>query len=154
MHTILVTGATGQIGSELTMALRQQYGAGHVVAASHRRPPDRELLESGPYCCLNVRDAEALQQIVRQYRINTIYHLASVLSAVAEQTSQLAWHVNMEGLNNVLEVAREAGCMDDTVARTEWGWHPRLDLATMTQEMLASLTARFATVQGTPHGTR
>ena len=110
MHTILVTGATGQIGSELTMALRQQYGAGHVVAAGHRRPPDRELLESGPYCHLNIRDAEALQQIVHQYRIDTIYHLASLLSAVAEQTPQLAWHVNMEGINNVLEVAREAGC--------------------------------------------
>jgi nucleoside-diphosphate-sugar epimerase len=84
MRNILITGATGQIGSELTIALRQQYGAGHVVAAGHRRPPDRELLESGPYCRLNVRDAEALHQIVREYRIDTIYHLASLLSAVAE----------------------------------------------------------------------
>jgi nucleoside-diphosphate-sugar epimerase len=110
MHNILVIGATGQIGSELTIALRQHYGAGHVVAAGHRRPPDGELLESGPYCSLNVRDVEALHQIVRAYRIDTIYHLAAVLSAVAEQTPQLAWQVNMDGINNVLEVARQAGC--------------------------------------------
>jgi len=110
MQNILVTGATGQIGSELTIALRQQYGEGHVVAAGHRRPPDRALMESGPYCRLDVRESEALHQVVRDYHIDTIYHLAAVLSAVAERTPQLAWHINMDGLHNVLEVAREAGC--------------------------------------------
>lgn len=110
MHNILVTGATGQIGSELTIALRQQYGASHVVAAGHRRPADGELLESGPYCHVDVTDAQALYQVVHDYQIDTIYHLASLLSAVAEQTPQLAWQVNMDGLTHVLEVAREAGC--------------------------------------------
>lgn len=95
MENILVTGATGQIGSELTLALRQQYRARQVVAAGHRRAPERDLLESGPYCRLNVRDAAALQQVVHDYRIDTIYHLASVLSAAAEQAPQLAWQVNM-----------------------------------------------------------
>jgi nucleoside-diphosphate-sugar epimerase len=110
MHNILVTGATGQIGSELTLALRQHYGAGYVVAAGHRRPPDRDVLESGPYCRLNVRNTKAVQQIVGTYRTDTIYHLASALSAVAEQTPQRAWHVHMDGLQNVLEVAREGNC--------------------------------------------
>lgn len=110
MQNILVTGATGQIGSELTLALRQRYGASHVVAAGHRRQPEPAFLESGPYCSVDVQDAAALQQVVHDYHIDTIYHLASLLSAVAEHTPQLAWQVNMTGLNHVLEVARTAGC--------------------------------------------
>ena len=110
MQNILVTGATGQIGSELTIALRQQYREGQVVAAGHRRVPEHDLLDSGPYCSVNVRNAAALHQVVHDYQIDTIYHLASLLSAVAEQTPQLAWQVNIEGLHNVLEVAREERC--------------------------------------------
>jgi len=70
---ILVTGATGQIGSELALALRQAYGEAKVVAAGHRRRPDAELLESGPYCSFDVRDGETLQRIVQEYRIDTIF---------------------------------------------------------------------------------
>jgi nucleoside-diphosphate-sugar epimerase len=110
MKNILITGATGQIGSELTIALRRQYGDANVVAAGHRREPDAELLESGPYCSINVRDADALRQVVRKYRIGTIFHLASVLSAAAEQNPQLAWEVNMGGLHKVLETARQFHC--------------------------------------------
>jgi nucleoside-diphosphate-sugar epimerase len=110
MPNILVTGATGQIGSELTVALRQRYGAERVVAAGHRRPPPPDVTAGGPYCRLDVCDAEAVEQTVRRYHIDTIYHLASLLSAVAEQQPQLAWTVNMDGLRHVLDVARNCRC--------------------------------------------
>ncbi len=109
MKRILVTGATGQIGSELTIALRQAYGDGNVIAAGHRRQPDADLLEGGPYCSLDARDAEAVHEAVRRHRIDTVFHLASLLSAVAEENPQLAWEINMGGLANVLEAAREFG---------------------------------------------
>jgi len=110
MKKILVTGATGQIGSELTLALRRACGEENVVAAGHRRRPDDDLLKSGPYCSMDVRDADSLQQAVQKYRIDTIFHLASMLSAAAEQAPQQAWEINMGGLNNVLEATRQYGC--------------------------------------------
>jgi len=104
---ILVTGATGQIGSELTLELRGKYGRDRVVAAGHKRAPSEALLKSGPFEVIDTADKENLVRIVKRYDIDTIYHLASVLSAVGEQNPQLAWHVNMNGLLNVLEIARE-----------------------------------------------
>ena len=110
MKKILVTGATGQIGSELTPALRKKYGAENVIAAGHTRAPTKETIESGPYCQLDVRDVETLQATVTEHQIDTIYHLASLLSAEAENTPQLAWDINMNGLLNVLETARLHHC--------------------------------------------
>ncbi|SEM25598.1 Nucleoside-diphosphate-sugar epimerase [Syntrophus gentianae] len=110
MKKILVTGSTGQIGSELTPALRKAYGRDNVVAAGHSRQPDADLRQSGPYCILDVRDGDLLRQTVKNYRINTIFHLASILSAAAEEKPMLAWEINVGGLKNVLETAREYGC--------------------------------------------
>lgn len=110
MKHILVTGATGQIGSELIPALREKYGAGKVVAAAHRARPDQALQEAGPLVFLDVRDRPALEGLVRRYAIDTIYHLAALLSAVAEGDPQRAWEINMQGLVNVLEVARQHHC--------------------------------------------
>ena len=110
MSNILVTGATGQIGSELTMLLRERYGNTNVVAAGHRRKPDRELFESGPFHTIVCTEIDTIADIVKTYRIDTIYHLAALLSAVAEKNPQLAWQVNITGLYNVLEVAREYSC--------------------------------------------
>ncbi|MEM0057381.1 MAG: L-threonine 3-dehydrogenase [Candidatus Bathyarchaeia archaeon] len=109
MRKILVTGATGQIGSELTLALRDRFGGENVVAAGHKRTPSKKLLDTGPFVYLDVTDKEALNKVVDEYDIDTIYHLAAVLSAAGEKDPQIAWKVNMESLYNVLEIAREKG---------------------------------------------
>lgn len=110
MKKILITGATGQIGSELTPALRQTYGAANVIAAGHSREPNTDTAAAGPYCHLDVRDTATLQAIVSTHQVTTIYHLASLLSAEAEASPQMAWDINMNGLLNVLETARLFHC--------------------------------------------
>ncbi|MEW6594595.1 MAG: NAD-dependent epimerase/dehydratase family protein [Thermodesulfobacteriota bacterium] len=110
MKRILVTGATGQIGSELTPALRVRYGAENVVAAGHRARPLEGMAAAGPLVFLDVRDEAAIAEVVRRYGIDTIVHLAALLSAVAEADPRRAWEINMQGLVNVLEVARQHGC--------------------------------------------
>ena len=107
MRKLLVLGATGQIGSELTLELRKRYGGENVVAAGHRRNPSEVLLSTGPFKYLDITQKDDIEKIVEDYEIDTIYHLATVLSAVGEQKPQLAWDVNMIGLYNVLEVARK-----------------------------------------------
>jgi len=104
---ILVTGATGQIGSELMLELRKKYGKDNVVAAGHKRKPSEKLAESGPFEFVDTTNKENIVALVKKYGIDTIYHLAAVLSATGEENPQLAWHVNMDGLYNVLETARE-----------------------------------------------
>ena len=110
MKKILVTGSVGQIGSELTMLLRDLYGNDNVVAGGNRTKPSGKLLESGPFEIVDCTNAEQLAETVKKYKIDTIYHLAAILSAVAEAKPNLAWNVNINGLYNVLEVARENNC--------------------------------------------
>lgn len=111
MKNILVIGATGQIGSELTMELRQRYGGDHVVAGYiSGSEPHGKLAESGPMALADVTDGEAIARVVKQHGIDTIYNLAALLSVVAEQKPRLAWQVGIDGLWNVLEVAREEHC--------------------------------------------
>jgi len=107
MNKILVTGAVGQIGSELTVELRRRYGAENVVATGHRTKPSAVLCEGGPFEFIDVTDRGTLGEVVERYEIDTIYHMAAVLSAVGEARPHLAWDVNINGLYNVLELARE-----------------------------------------------
>ncbi len=110
MKRILITGATGQIGSELTLALRDMYGGDEVIASGRKHPPSDAIKQSGPFVYLDVTDQHALAKVVKDYKVETIFHLASLLSAVAETKPQLAWTINMGGLTNVLEVARKQEC--------------------------------------------
>lgn len=110
MKKILVTGAVGQIGSELTVELRRRYGNDNVIAAGHKTKPGENLLNSGPFEFIDCADITTVADVVKKYKIDTIYHLAAILSAVAEAKPQLAWNVNINGLYNVLEVAREYNC--------------------------------------------
>lgn len=111
MKNILIIGATGQIGSELTMELRKRYGNDHVVAGYiHGSEPKGELKESGPSEVVDVTDGEMIASAVKKYHIDTIYNLAALLSVVAESKPKLAWKIGIDGLWNVLEVARENGC--------------------------------------------
>ncbi len=109
MKKILVTGATGQIGSELVVELRKKYGHDNVVAVGHKKPPSEAMLKSGPFESVDLADREAAEKLVKKHEIDTVYHLAAVLSATGEQYPQLAWNVNMDSLLNVLEIARTFG---------------------------------------------
>jgi nucleoside-diphosphate-sugar epimerase len=104
---ILVTGAVGQIGSELTVELRRRFGAENVVATGHRTKPSAVLCDGGPFEFIDVTRRETLEAVVDKYEIDTVYHMAAVLSAIGEEKPHVAWDVNMNGLYNLLEVARQ-----------------------------------------------
>lgn len=111
MRKILVTGALGQIGSELTMELRKIYGNDNVIASSRRiKEGHEDVLESGTFEIVEVTNAQQIADVVKKHKVDTIIHLAAILSAVGEQKPAHAWNVNMNGLYNVLEVAREEKC--------------------------------------------
>lgn len=111
MKNILVIGSTGQIGSELTMKLRGLYPQGNVVAGYiPGAEPKGDLLESGPSAIVDITNTGQIADAVNKYKIDTIYNLAALLSAVAEIKPQLAWKIGLGGLFNTLEVAREKGC--------------------------------------------
>ena len=109
MMRILVTGAAGQIGSELVPVLRERYGSDRVVAAGHRTPLPQDVLEGGPSITLDVTAQADVEAAVRDHGIDVIYHMGSILSALAEANRQTAHAVNINGLYNVLEAAMSAG---------------------------------------------
>jgi nucleoside-diphosphate-sugar epimerase len=109
MKRILVTGALGQIGTELTTRLRDLYGTDNVLATDVTPLLEQDQSRWAPYEPLDVRDRSAICRIIQQRQIDTIFHMAAILSAVGEQDPQRAWNVNINGLHNVLESARSHG---------------------------------------------
>lgn len=110
MKRILITGGLGQLGSELAPALRERYGTRSVILSDIRDDVNKDLIESGPFRKLDCRDAVTLTTAVREDSVDTIFHLAALLSAVAENRPQAGWDINMNGLYSVLETARECRC--------------------------------------------
>ncbi|MGB1736065.1 MAG: NAD-dependent epimerase/dehydratase family protein [Schleiferiaceae bacterium] len=104
--TILILGACGQIGTELTLALRDKYGIDQIVASDIRRS-DLAELQDGPFEILDASDADALRAVCEQYKVHTVYHLVAMLSATGEKFPMKAWDLNMQSLLHVLELARE-----------------------------------------------
>jgi len=109
MKRILVTGASGQVGTELVPALRSVYGEAAVLASDVREPAS-DFRQSGPWLRLDCMDVHAVARVVREHRADAVFHLAALLSARGEDDPQRAYALNMGSLYNVLEVAREAGC--------------------------------------------
>lgn len=108
MKRILIVGAGGQIGSELTTHLRAIYGNNNVIAADVREC--KNLAETGPFVVLNALDANSFGYTVNKYKIDTIFNLVALLSVVGEKDPQLAWSINMGALMNSLDVARQYDC--------------------------------------------
>src|SRR5579872_1578910 len=111
MRNILVTGAFGQIGSELVPALQQRYGSERVVLSDIKIAPRARAGAAEPiFEHVDCTEPQQILEVVRRHDIETIYHLAALLSAVAEERPHLAWSINMGGLYNVLEAARQYRC--------------------------------------------
>ncbi len=104
-ETILVTGSRGQVGSDLVTALHQRFSEARIIESGRQEiataSNNKQLYE-----VLDVTDRDRLETIIEQYQVNTIYHLAGILSAKGEQNPQLCWNVNVNGLRNILEVAK------------------------------------------------
>ncbi|MBQ9819207.1 MAG: NAD-dependent epimerase/dehydratase family protein [Bacteroidales bacterium] len=108
MKNVLIIGSTGQIGSELTMKLRGMFPEGRIVAGYiPGAEPKGVLLESGPSAVADVCDGAQLLDVIRKYDVDTVFNLAALLSAVAEKKPQLAWKIQIDGLMNILEIARD-----------------------------------------------
>jgi len=109
LKKILVIGSAGQIGTELTPALRNIYGSGNVIA-SDLNPDVNPILKEGRFICFDALDREKMYSLVKENNIDTIYNLVAILSATGEANPQMSIKVNLGALNNVLEVSRELGC--------------------------------------------
>lgn len=112
MKRILVTGALGQIGSEIVLKLREIYGDGNVVASGRDdgKTGSEDVINSGPYEIVDVLNSDQIADAVSKHKVDTIIHLAAILSAVGEAKPHLLWDVNMNGLYKILEVGREKEC--------------------------------------------
>jgi nucleoside-diphosphate-sugar epimerase len=114
MKNILVVGSSGQIGTELVLELRNRYGNEAIVAADIKES-NNTALKNGPFEVLDILDLSALKRIIEKHKIKEIYLLAALLSATAEKNPEFAWKLNMDGLFNVLNLAK-----DNVIEKVFW----------------------------------
>lgn len=143
MKNILVTGSVGQIGSELTMELRRRYGAENVVATGRKTQPSDELRNSGPFYFINVTDIDTIEEVVKKHSIDTIYHMAAVLSATGEKNPQLCWNVNMNGTINILELGLKYEMARVIIPSSIAVWGPGVPLENTPQETVLKPTSMY-----------
>jgi nucleoside-diphosphate-sugar epimerase len=113
-ETVLIIGACGQLGTELTESLRNIYGDHHVVA-SDVRPSDNPVFQTGPFETLDVLNTQQIKEIFSKYKPTQVYHLAALLSATAEKQPKLGWTLNMDGLFNIFDA-----CLEYNVSKVYW----------------------------------
>ena len=140
---ILVTGAVGQIGSELTMELRRRFGADNVIATGRKTQPSDELKDSGPFHFINVTDINSVEEIVNKYSIDTIFHMAAILSAVGEKNPQLCWDVNMNGTISILELGLKYGMTRIIIPSSIAVWGKGVSLNNTPQESVLKPTTMY-----------
>lgn len=143
MKKILIIGAVGQIGSELTLELRRVYGNENVIASTRKTPPTEKIKESGPFEFFDTTNREDLIKVCKKYQIDCIVNMAAILSAVGEQNPMLAWDVNMNGLINVLEVARELNMKQVLVPSSIAVFGPGTPLDSAPQETVLKPTTMY-----------
>lgn len=146
---ILVTGSVGQIGSELTLALREKYGNDNVVACGRKTQPSEKLKNSGPFEWADVTEPEKLADVSRKYKIDTIINMAAILSATGEKNPQLCWDVNITGLINTLEVARELEMVQVLVPSSIAVFGPGCPLENTPQETVLKPTTMYGVTKVT-----
>src|SRR5574344_368846 len=142
MKKILVTGALGQIGSELTVALRQKYGESNVIATDVR-PNNKATLANGPFHIADVCNPGTLAEIVNKEKVDTIFHLAAILSARGEKDPQFCWNINMGGLMNILELARTNGVKEVVTPSSMAVWGPNAPQFNTPQESALKPTTMY-----------
>lgn len=142
MKKILITGSLGQIGSELTLALRKKYGEDNVIATDVR-PNAHTTLENGPFYIADATKPDVLCDIIKKEKIDTIFHLAAILSAKGEMNPQFCWNINMGGLINILELARQNGVKEVVTPSSMAVWGPNAQRDNTPQESALKPTTMY-----------
>ena len=140
---ILVTGSVGQIGSELTMELRERYGAENVIATGRKTEPSDDLRDSGPFHFIDVSKIETVEEMIKKYDIDTVFHMAAILSATGEKNPQLCWNVNMNGTINILELGLKYDMACIVIPSSIAVWGPGVPLENTPQETVLQPTTMY-----------